>query len=793
MKTKSIVDAYLSMVNKTIEPVLEHKEEIKTLPDPVEVTETTVPDHLQHIPDMWDHHSEVSAETHKKMQKAFPDGDFTHFPLEQSVDEFDPDVADHLIKHGYEIKDYKKGIATKKVQVGDPARGIPYQEKYVDEKIGSALKKTGATDDVVNAFANDPVRTAGKRTSDLHVVIGTSPLAIAGMSTGTKWKSCMNMQGGINKDYLEQDSMHGTHVAYLVHHDDHTAFKYGEPSKPIARIALKPFHAEDDKNDTIFRAESKTYGDASTAFTNAVHRWSVENYPARKDVEYKKNSEVYDDTGQNAYTSLSKESIEKAIDNGEQIVNDGQSIDAEAINHGLNHIQNKFKEIADNQKDTHGGERERMLDNFVAIGNLNAGHVAKVFRMSKELPDYPRQSLQSRIGNMHGDKMSKSAIDEAYGNLTDFIPKKVLTSPKISDELINKLSVENFAFVRKNRIKPEHVDRIIDTFLTGKSRYPTTVSSVMSHTMQLMNKDHMNKLVDHLVDPAYTKKSSVHNFVMGHSSFDQAMHDKLLKNMMIVGGNRSYDTYDVAKNSKFASLKDVDAGYYNESALMNNNNLPESTQHEIAKRFIKHIENTPSKDSRVHMMVDFTNRKYLHVNTIPENLSKHFDADDYNTLVKKKMWTSFENPQHSTRYMDAVYDHAKEVDDDITKNGDSSGDKHTELLHRIKHYTLQMDNHVYDHAADKRDRDFLGNKEEYDDIHRRVHGVALWLGRRAHGTIDSFVNYEDHPDTEDKEDQLFGDTISGRGRPSNIISDVKDFLKTIKRMGHYADDEEEFL
>lgn len=215
------------------------------------------------------------------------DGHRVYIPLEHPQDSVvKSHVEDHLRRHGYEMHDYVSGIAKDK------------HGRMV--KIGKALGKTDGGH-LIEKFTGDPARQAKTAHSDYHVLISRHPHDVAGMTSGCQsWtgKSCMNFKDGSNKSYLESEVRHGTHVAYLVHKQDH------DNEKPLARIALKPYHPgyfhEDgprhDSDDKILRPEHKTYGDAPDAFTYTVNRWVNKHFPGKPDVHaYEKNEHVYND------------------------------------------------------------------------------------------------------------------------------------------------------------------------------------------------------------------------------------------------------------------------------------------------------------------------------------------------------------------------------------------------------------------------------------------------------------------------------------------------------------------
>jgi len=209
-------------------------------------------------------------------------------PLENSTDKKDnsniphPAVKKHLNDNGYTITDYKGGYA---------------EDKFKRQvSIGKALNKTKAPSEVMNAFTSDPKRLGStQKAKGLKVIISRHPHDVAGMSTGQGWTSCMNMSGGCNAHYLGRDVKAGTHVAYLVHHDDDKA------EKPIARIALKPYKSEDGSH-TILRPEGG-YGTSDASFAGTVEKWTEKNFPLDQTKVYKKDPTVYHDSGSRVIAS----------------------------------------------------------------------------------------------------------------------------------------------------------------------------------------------------------------------------------------------------------------------------------------------------------------------------------------------------------------------------------------------------------------------------------------------------------------------------------------------------------
>jgi hypothetical protein len=696
--------------------------------------ETTVPPAYQHIADDWSHHANVDDETHEKMSNALDKGSFTHFPLDSGLSEADPDVVEHLNNHGWDVKDYQKGIAHKKTQVGNPAMGIPLREKMVEKKIGAILDETGASPEVKKTFTNDRGQT---NASQQHVVISTSPLAILGMSTGTNWdaQSCMSVPNGSNKHYMRHDSENGTHIAYLVNSDDKTAFKYGEPEKPIARIALKPHHIEDEygDRDTIFRPEDRTYGAGSTAFSRAVSNWAVKNYPAIKNARYEKNEEVYDDTGNNVYESIDKDAIEKYIDSGTRIVDPGTSIDHDVIDHGINHLIESAKSRPD--RSTYISRRIRSL---IHIGNLSTNHVAKLHKLSADAVDPTSgenitNQLRHSLAASHGDKFSTNALNELWNNTEDknSFPQMAISSTKLPDNIVDQLPTNKYKFVRQQKIKDHHIDRVVDAYNNGEwgSFYD------LGNFKNRLNSDHINKLIDGLHPE---KVKDVFNITSASDAFSKEHHDKIMKGL---GNSDAVDSFksNIARESKYATFDEFKDKL---GHLMQNTNLSDDEnvkiKNEVMNRAMNHVHvknnqwesDNPSFSKAVH--------RQFNSNLIPEHISKHMTDEDFSNLASKRFDVNFENAEHSNKYLDKIAGHALDIDDAINDHidhkmstedeYDPDEDEHVQKMKdnlnlHMEAYANNIGNHIDDHVTDEAGGS-IKNFKEHQKTYDRISGIG---------------------------------------------------------------------
>lgn len=696
---------------------------IKTLKE--FLLETTVPPKYHHVAQEWDHQSEVSPETHAKMQKAMDRGHFTTFPL-SNLGEGDPDVVEHLVNHGWDIKDYQKGIAQKKIQVGNPERGIPLREKIVEKKIGSILDETKASDDVKKTFTNQRGQT---NADEYHVCVSNSPLAILGMSTGTSWdsQSCMRYPEGINHHYLPEDSAHGTHVAYLVHSSDKGAFEHGEPDKPIARIVLKPHHYEssEGKKDTIFRPELRTYGAGSTAFSSSVSNWAVKNYPALKNVTYNKNEHVYDDTGNNAYESIGEEQIKNRIDNESDIVYRGSAIDNHVIDAGLEHFKKRLSEMPEGENKAEYAYR--IARKFSDIGNLSSTHVSKILKHITDRNDeFVTRDAYRDMAMKHGDKFSSNAINEYIKNKIVYtpIPSKILAAPKLPDSIVDDLDPQKYMFVRQSKIKPHHLDKLIDAYNEDQQGE----FNGNTHIAPFKNKfsgDQISKLIKHADDNIKSdwtvtdKLNDIIPAITTADNFTKEHHQRLVNIAHYNGSNNNME--NIITNSKYASINDFPK-YRGRimSRLMENPNLSDDSAKELKDNIVDTAEKVSAAYKEMGRNEDTPSQTQvgLDYESVPEKVTKHFTDSDYDRLADTGLVMKMESAEHSNKYLDAIHRNIKKHDEIYHQN--PMPENANELNKHITRFGEQLAEHVNDHVY--HGTRSVKNTEEFENVYQRLRG-----------------------------------------------------------------------
>lgn len=671
--------------------------------------ETSVPKNLQHVPKQWEHHSEVDAQTKQKISNAMRGSNFTHFPLPETRSEPDADVLEHLYKHGYDVHDYEKGIASKVTQVGDPSRGIPLRNKVVHEKIGSVLDRTGADSDIKSAFMNDPARSAVRSNkSDMHVVVSTSPLAIAGMSTGTCWddKSCMNLVKGGNKHYLERDSKHGTHVAYLVHGSDHAAFEHGEPENPIARIALKPYHAETPQGrDTIFLPEHKTWGMDDSRFSNAIHEWARTNYPAKQGHTYKKNENVYDDSGNRYHQEFNQEEFDRLLRTNDLPRNVAVSHDV--VTNAIKNTEN----LSDDERKSH----LYSLSNIVGLSSKNISHILNA---SKKLDEISNDTIHFTLGESNGDRLPKSALKHFDDYARFGLPNRVLMNPKLSSETIDKLPPSNYQFVRRSNLKPHHIDRVVKKYL----EQPDAHSDLIDVLSSKLSKQNIRDITDNVTSHRENYLDNT-SFVVNSPQFDREEHNHWIDARTKFSNKYTKDTNHILLHSPHASTDDLAKVNSNSGlfSLINNKNISEHEKKRVKDYFInKAIINTESKPGKLTKYIyphetpnGFMQESNIESEyTIPKHLSEHFTDKDFSDLAAKKYSLKFEDVDHSHKYLDAIHKHIIDAD--------TTGDEAT-LKNHLSTYLASIHKHLVNHAGLLQfggidDEEFQKNLVRLDDL-----------------------------------------------------------------------------
>ena len=161
-------------------------------------------------------------------------------------------------------------------------------------KILSKGIKAGIVDaSILKKFTNDPMRASAtnpKYKQKLMVVISRHPDDIGSMSTDRRWDSCMNIDDGVENEFVPIEIAEGSVVAYLIRAND---LKIDDP---FGRILLKPFINSEDGSIAL-GVQDKVYpSDAPKEFSDIVVSWADSVNASRKlNGLFKLSDKVYND------------------------------------------------------------------------------------------------------------------------------------------------------------------------------------------------------------------------------------------------------------------------------------------------------------------------------------------------------------------------------------------------------------------------------------------------------------------------------------------------------------------
>lgn len=213
------------------------------------------------------------------MAKEFDNKYRIYLPIDVSSINIAPDenikdeVSEFLESVGYEFENYNANLCKK----------IGTYKNFT--KITKILQKFGKTELLI-AFNKDHEQLT-KLSDGYFVVISRHPVDIAGMTAGRRWKSCMDVDSGVNKEYVEYDVKEGSIIAYLIKNDDKNI------ENPLARILMKPYMNE--KNGKIYLMPGLTYGTISEKFEETINDWLISVQGELPTGRFDINGYLYDD------------------------------------------------------------------------------------------------------------------------------------------------------------------------------------------------------------------------------------------------------------------------------------------------------------------------------------------------------------------------------------------------------------------------------------------------------------------------------------------------------------------
>jgi hypothetical protein len=403
-----------------------------------------------------------------------------------------PAVKDHLAKHGYRIKDYSNGIATKTVTVNHPVHGTINKE--VDKNIGKALSETGADETVKTAYENDPNRkSVDNQNYDASATaeITSAPHQVAACSTGTPWHSCLNLGNGVtrtgetglhtsigvNHRFVKPTVEAGTHMAYLKNKD----------GDKIARIALQPYHELDEngsRTGKIGLKPSQTYGQEYYGFKDAVQNWADKNAPLDPTKDHELDERVYAD-------GLPKRIQRERVTDSELATSTHNQIESYLSNDLL--TPNQIDSVLKNKKTAHlVAHSDSASDKqFNKAFNANPDYAAAVAphrlydsQIDKTLPNMSEDSI--RNANLNSEHIDRVLDNKKQHLGLDTQLSKL--NPDQLDRLINNPDTHNMlSRYSSANLQPHHIDTLMHGMMDNYGRIQNLISQHKLHSRHISN------------------------------------------------------------------------------------------------------------------------------------------------------------------------------------------------------------------------------------------------------------------------------------------------------------------
>lgn len=195
----------------------------------------------------------------------------------------DKDIENYFKDHEkYEILDYSKGLAFDKISKRPIKIGkvlemeakkeenkikASYENKQISEiKYQHELKFTKLYyKELLSTFTSSKYRVGIKNISPYMIVFSSISEDIAAMSTNRDWTSCLDLEGGINRESVFCEIKDGGFIAYLCFKEDK------DIEKPLARVLIRRFDNKEGKSIAVL--EESVYGNPLEGFVQQVQKW----------------------------------------------------------------------------------------------------------------------------------------------------------------------------------------------------------------------------------------------------------------------------------------------------------------------------------------------------------------------------------------------------------------------------------------------------------------------------------------------------------------------------------------
>jgi DNA-binding phage protein len=444
-------------------------------------------------------------------------------------------VREHLQNNGHDIYDYEKGLAKDKY-----GRSV---------KLGTALTKTKAPQDLIDSYASDDRKSAADM--DNHeIIISRHPYHVAEGSTDKAWKSCAALTasglpcrygGGAAARKLPDEIREGTHVAYLV--PKGVAGKelsiQQQIDKAKARVYLKP-HTSSESGHKVLIPEKKVYSGnqgegKNQGFLDSVREFTNKNFPMNPGELYYKNNKVYDDdaTSRTPKFDDSEKSENLLMDKmykpeiRRTIANNSKS--PKLISHLIQHYDNDddMSILARNSSltDEHIGamldRNKPNIDYGLSLNpKLKPEHIDKILQNNPSVETLSNLAKNKSLNTDQIDKIFSSSEKTLSGYPTGSVLKNLI------NHNLNKLNDKHIRAALRGGLRDEliphselnssHLDKILEL-----PHDPFTLDSILRTHSNKLDQQHLHKIIDNALYHV--------NYPHTHENMKHAYHDVILR------------------------------------------------------------------------------------------------------------------------------------------------------------------------------------------------------------------------------------------------------------------------
>lgn len=400
----------------------------------------------------------------------------------------------------------------------------------------------------------------------LRILISRDPHKVGEMSTGQRWRSCMNVADGVNKHYVPEDIKAGSLVAYVVHEDDVDA-RY-----PLMRQLIKPF--KNEAGETIL-VPQKIYG--GEGFDNARTRdaltQTTQSFSAKqnqgKSGKFEMLPELYKD-GQATTVQLqsdwSLENISEAI----------QQYQNGSLQEVLAELKSNNERLAKGEKGVHGEDPAISIKKNKSDINRLLDNKNKETGLSRM---FFRSTLKASIGSVPEPQdicnvAEKNNVLSAKSNAFQALIKGDQSKWQ---NAIQDLSVEaqlqiTTAVIALNNPESEAYQLASDEMIKSASNEESPAFRLNSYSkifVQVVGQQEFHKKLGNAVlsciDDFNTPLQKLHNLDIAYEIFNNATIQDRIVLSQIKNHSQKYDTAEKCVEKAFSIL--IDAGRNNDYDL----------------------------------------------------------------------------------------------------------------------------------------------------------------------------------------------------------------------------------